>query len=117
MTTMTKRKKPLSILNLWMRAATADEQDLLAERAGTTRGQMYQLANGHRRASPSKAHAIANASQEMAKASKGRLPVLYVTDLCEACQGCPYAAQVLKDKAVRAEFPVVTGETLEPVKA
>lgn len=109
----TKRKRPLSILNVWMAAATTDEQDLLAERAGTTRGQLYQLANGHRNASPKKAHAIATASQEMAKASKGRLPALYVTDLCEACQGCPYAAAALKDKAVRAEFPVVTGEALE----
>lgn len=107
--------RSLNILHLWMRAATPDEQRLLAQKAGTTRAMLYQYANHlttKRRPSPEKAHAISAASIEMSKASRGRLPALYVTDLCAACQGCPYAQQVLKEKAVRAEFPVVTSESL-----
>lgn len=102
--------KPLSTLNVWMRQATTPEQEALAKAAGTTRGQLYQLANGHRKASPDAAHRLANASQALAKQSKGRLPELYVTDLCRVCAGCPYAQKALGNLALRGEFPVVAAE-------
>lgn len=103
--------KPLSTLNVWMRLASTKEQELLAEMAGTTRNHLYQIANGHRKASPDAAHRLANASQALAKQSKGRLPELYVTDLCRVCAGCPYAQKALGNLALRGEFPVVSHTT------
>lgn len=100
----------MNMLSLWMRTATADEQNLLAERAGTSRGYLYQLSGGHREASAALGAAIETTSLEMAKASEGRLPELYRTDLVEACRACPYAQKCLGTKAVRGDFPIVTPE-------
>jgi hypothetical protein len=101
-----------NMLWMWMRAATADEQELLAVNAGTTRGHLYQVSNAHRSFSPEKAADVARESEKMHKASAGRLPILYVTDLADACAGCQYAQRCLGAAAVRSEFQVVTPESL-----
>lgn len=100
-------------MRAWMAAATPDEQALLAERAGTTKGHLYQLAGGHRQASAELAGRIEAAAAQMHKASKGRLPLVVRTDLCAACRSCQYAAKCLGERAVVSEFPIVNPAQLE----
>lgn len=105
-------------LKLWMRAATAEEQQLLARRAGTTRSYLYHLAADDdraykREAKPDLAAAIERVTAEMHKASNGRLPLVYRTDLLSACARCEYAQRCLGAAALRADFPVVTQEMIE----
>lgn len=97
----------INALRAWMRAATPDERRLLAERAGTTVGQLNQLAGGHRQASAAAAGDIERVTTEMHKASKGRLPQVLRVDLCTACQMCQYASKCLGSRAVVSEFPIV----------
>lgn len=99
--------KTITPMKAWMACATADEQEALARRVQTTRGNLYQYAGGHREASASRAGAIEVATAEMSRASKGRLPRVYRTDLCNACQRCSYAAKCLGARAVVSEFPIV----------
>lgn len=102
----------MNALKLWMRAATPEEQQLLAERAGTSRQYLYQLSGGHRQASAELGAAIEAATRAMARASKGRLPAIYRTDLVSACRECEYAQRCLRDRAVASQFPFVTAEML-----
>lgn len=88
-----------SPLQIWMALASADEQQLLAERVGTSRATLYQYASGHRQCSAERAGAIERVSAEMARASKGRLPRLYRTDLASACAECDYAHKCLGPRA------------------
>lgn len=105
--------KTITSMKAWMAAATVDEQELLAERVGTTRGMLYQYAGGHRTASAERAGAIERATSEMHRASKGRLPKIYRTDLSEACLQCEYAQKCLKGQAIVSEFPIVDSRQLE----
>lgn len=100
-------------LKAFMAAATVEEQQLLAERAGTTRGQLYQLSGEHRQPSADLAGRIEAAACAMARVSKGRLPEVLRVDLCEACRSCPHAAKSLGARAVIAEFPIVNTKQLE----
>lgn len=102
--------KAISALKLWMSAATPDEQKLLAERIGTSRPMLYQYAGGHREVSAARAGEIEAATRTMAKASRGRLPVILRTDLCEACRSCSYAQKCLGPRATASEFPILTQE-------
>ena len=95
---------PVSALKLWMKLATADEQEALAAQCETSRQMLYQVANGHRNFSAAKAGLIEAASAAMHKASRGRLPKLYRSDLAAACAGCAYARECL---GPRAEFSLV----------
>ena len=95
-------------MRAWMRAATADERALLAKRANTTVGMLNQYAGEHRDCSAARAGEIEAASRAMAKASKGRLPVLLRTDLAASCRACSYAAKCLGERAVASHFPIVT---------
>ena len=101
--------KTLHPLKVWMAAATADEQELLAQRVGTTRANLYQYAGGHRQASAERGGAIERETRAMAKASKGRLPVVVRTDIVSACRACEYAQKCLGERAVVSEFPIVEG--------
>lgn len=74
-------------LKKWMRLATAGEQAELASIAGTSRGHLYQLSSGERRAGPELARRIENASKRMRKLNRD-LPVLRRTELCPACGEC-----------------------------
>lgn len=105
--------KTITSMKAWMSAATVEEQETLAERVGTTRGMLYQYAGGHRTASADRAGAIERATAEMHRASKGRLPRIYRTDLSEACLQCEYAQKCLKGQAVISEFPIVNADQLE----
>jgi NAD-dependent dihydropyrimidine dehydrogenase PreA subunit len=105
--------KTITPMRQWMAAATVEEQELLAQRVGTSRGVLYQLASGHRSASAGRAQAIERETRRMARASKGRLPVVYRTDLCEACRSCDFAHRCLGEKAVASEFPIADARLLE----
>jgi hypothetical protein len=96
-------------LKTWMRAATPEEQHLLAERVGTTRGMLYQYSGGNRQFSAERAIHIELETRAMHKASGGRLPIVYRTDVSAACRGCEFARRCLGDAiVVRSEFPIVS---------
>jgi len=73
--------RPLTKLRIWMNAATSSEQQHLADAIGTSRAMLYQYASGHREVSAARGGEIEAVSKLMSRASKGRLPVLYRTDL------------------------------------
>lgn len=98
----------MTTLKLWMRAATPAEQELLAERAGTSRQYLYQLSSGFRVCSADLGSSLERETKAMAKASKGRLPIVYRTDLVPACAACEYAQKCLGSIAVASQFPIVT---------
>lgn len=102
-----KTKHGPTPLRLWMREATATEQEALAAAGNTSRAQLYQVAGGFRRFRPGKAIAIERKATEMHKESKGRLPLIYRTDLASECAGCEFAAKCLGPVVTRADFPVV----------
>lgn len=103
----------MNVMKLFMRAATPAEQQLMADKIGTTRSYLYHLSASEDKAyarepKPKLAAAIERASAEMHKASKGRLPRIYRTDLVTACRECEFAAKCLGSAAVRSDFPIVT---------
>ena len=99
-----RRPATITALKLWMRLATADEQEALAAKCDTSRQMLYQVANDHRNFSASKAGLIETASAAMHKTTRGRLPLLYRSDLAAACASCAYARECL---GARAEFELV----------
>lgn len=105
--------KTLTPLKVWMAAATIAEQELLAQKVGTTRGMLYHYSSGHRNASSDMAGRFEAVTAEMHKASKGRLPKIVRTDLSAACRACQYAAKCLGERAVVSEFPIVDSRQLE----
>lgn len=105
--------KTITPMKHWMAAATADEQELLAQRVGTSRGMLYQMAGGYRNASAERAQAIERETKLMHRSSKGRLPIVYRTDLCEACRRCEFAQRCLGGVAVVSEFPIVDSRQLD----
>ena len=102
----------INALTAWMRAATAEEQLLLATRAGTSRGYLYQLAGEFRTASAELGAAIERETKVMNKVSKGRLPVVYRTDTVPACRSCEYAIKCLGSRALASEFAIVDERSL-----
>ena len=99
--------KTINPFAAWMRAATPDEQKALAKRLGTSREMLYHYSTGERRMSASRAGETEQATREMSKASKGRLPEVLRTDMSAACRACPYAQRCLGDRALASEFPIV----------
>ena len=101
----------LNPLKVWMRLATAAEQQRLADLAETSRQYLYRLANSDkpyaRSAKSELAAAIEAASLILSKESKGRLPRLYRTDVNDTCRACPYAARCLGECAVAPHSDVV----------
>lgn len=103
----------MNVMKLFMRAATPDEQQLLADKVGTTRSYLYHLSaseekNYAREPKPKLAAAIERVSAEMHKSSRGRLPRIYRTDLVSACRECEFAQKCLGSAAVRSDFPIVS---------
>lgn len=85
-------------LKKWMNAASAEDQELMAKRAGFTRNYLYQLAGGHRGITPDAAAAI-----ELAAAGPDfmHLPPL-TRAIAHTCAGCPYFKQcTLKKKGTQ----------------
>ena len=102
----------MNIVKLWMRAATPAEQELMAEALKTSRGMLYQISGGHAPVSAERAVLMERQAKVMHRASKGRLPLIYRTDLNEACRACEFAHRCLGPAAVRSEFPIVTADML-----
>lgn len=109
----------LTAMKAWLRQATAAEQEALAARAGTSRQYLHHLAAGEetnyrREPKPALAAAIERETKAMAKASKGRLPIVYRTDLVTACRQCEFARKCLGDEViVRGDFPVVVSSEVQ----
>lgn len=87
------------MMKAWLKLATVKEQEELAKLAGTSRQLLRQLAHADktwgRNASADLAQRIAAASIGMRRSSKGRLPLLQVTDLSPACARCEFAKRCL----------------------
>lgn len=104
---MAKTKHPTTILKQWMRDATPEQQQALADIATSgSRNGLYQIAGQHRQTRPGKAALIERATWAMNTATKGALPVVYRTDLAAECAQCEYAQKCLGPIALRAGFPV-----------
>jgi hypothetical protein len=101
-------------LKAWLNAATAAERELLADRVGTSSQYLSHVAVNDDKAYKrepkiSLAAGIERETKVMAKASKGRLPIILRTDLVAGCRSCPYAQKALgQDIVVRSDFPIVT---------
>ncbi len=108
----TDKGQEVNIFKLWMAAATPEEQELMAEHLGTSRGMLYQISGGYATVSASRGILMEQAAARMHRESKGRLPLIYRTDMVEACRGCDFAQKCLGSRAVRADFPVVTEEAM-----
>lgn len=100
-------------MRAWLKAATVDERETLARRANTSAQYLAHLAVNDdkrykREPKIALAAAIERETKAMAKASKGRLPVVLRTDLVEGCRQCEYARRCLGERAIASEFPIVT---------
>ena len=77
----------------WMRAASPEHQQLVALYAGTSRGTMYQVANGHRKWSAAKAHMLEEAMRHLRASDRTAPAPLTVAEMCDACAACPHYCQ------------------------
>ena len=103
-----KTKHPTTALKLWMREATPEEQQTLADAiASGSRNTLYQIAGQHRQVRPGKAAEIERVTRAMNEATKGRLPIIYRTDMAAECARCEFARRCLGEVAMRADFPVI----------
>lgn len=93
----------LTPLQHWMRLATPEEQEEMAQLAGTSRDYLYQIASPakHRGISSRMAGFLVAAAAKVREASPRRdiLPVLTRADLSDVCAGCEYARACLGDRA------------------
>ena len=96
-------------LKKWMTLATPAEQRTLASSVGTSAAYLHQLAGEFRQPSAGMARLIEQGTERFAQSTQGRLPVVYRTDINEACRGCDFAAKCLGPIAVRSEFSPVVG--------
>lgn len=108
----------ITSLKAWLKAATTAERDTLAQRVGTSTQYLAHVAvnedkNYKREPKIALAAGIERETTTMAKASKGRLPIVLRTDLIEGCRQCPYARKVLGERALQSEFPIVLGADSE----
>ena len=109
----TKTQTNMGVMRYWMKVADTSEQRILAEKSGTSVGMLRQYAGGHRQVSASMAGVFEAVTAEMHRLSKGRLPKITRTDVCEACRACSYAAKCLGSRAVVSDFPIVDARQLE----
>lgn len=99
-------------MKAWLNAATTAERELLAKNTGTSAQYLSHIAVNDdklykREPKPALAAAIERETKAMAKASKGRLPVVLRTDLVTACRNCEFAQKCLGDRATASQFPIV----------
>jgi hypothetical protein len=105
-------------LKVWMQAATAEQQNDLASRAGTSRNYLYHLSADSdkkyaRDAEPGLAARIEQAALAMSKETRGKLPKVYRTDLNATCRGCDFASKCLGPIAVRSQFDFLPPDDTE----
>jgi hypothetical protein len=107
----------MNALKQFMTAASGTEQEELAAAASTSRAYLYRLANSGtayaRTAKAELAAAIEAKTLAMSKSSKGRLPVVYRTDLNPGCRACPYAQRCLGARATASQFEILGTDTGE----
>jgi hypothetical protein len=97
-------------LRTWLRAATVEERQELADAAASgSINSLEQYAGGHRQCSAEKAIAIEQAAAPITKRSKGRLPRVLRTDLSAACRGCEFARRCLGQAADASDFEPLKG--------
>lgn len=78
-------------LKQWMIAAVPAEIRELALLSGTSRGYLYQLANGQRKASAEIAGNVAAAAKAIRVGKERRLPRLGREGVSAVCSKCEYA--------------------------
>lgn len=71
--------------------ASPPEQEAMAKKINASRPYLYQISGGFSTVSAARAGQLEDASREMHRATKGRLPVVLRSQLCSACAECPYA--------------------------
>lgn len=97
-------------LKQWLRAAQPADLAALAKAVGTSELYIRHLSADeskryHREAKPALAAAIERETLAMSKASGGRLPVVYRTDLNGTCRQCAFARKCLgEDTTIASEF-------------
>lgn len=69
------------LIHAWLQLATKEERMLLARKAKTSVGYLYQLAGGHRNCGPALAVRLDRFSREL-REKNSLLPVLSRTVLC-----------------------------------
>lgn len=102
----------ITTLKAWLRAATQPERQHLADRAGTSVQYLGHLAANKdkkyaREPDPLLAARIEAATKDMNRTSKGRLPIVYRTDLITACRECEFAKRCLGERVTASHFPIV----------
>jgi len=102
----------ITTLKAWLNAATPAEREHLAAEAGTSAQYLGHLAANDdkqykREPKPELAANIERVTKAMARSSKGRLPVVYRTDLISACRECEFARKCLGERVTASHFPVV----------
>lgn len=98
-------------LKAWMRAATTEEQQTLADNARTTRTYLYHLANDTksygREPSPALAQRIERAAEKI-NAANPKLPRLLRTDMNSQCRDCDFALKCLgRDAILDSTFGII----------
>lgn len=98
-------------MKLWMDAATTEEQLALAKAVGTSRAYLYALAASedaaHHRTASAEMGGLIEAHTAKMRVKNKALPVVYRSDLVEACANCPFAQQCLGVLATRrADFTI-----------
>jgi hypothetical protein len=109
---MTPPDTTITLMKTWLNAATTAERELLAQRVGTSSQYLGHIAvnddrDYKREPKPALAAAIERETKAMSKASKGRLPVVWRTDLVTACRNCEFAKRCLGAAAEASHFPIV----------
>lgn len=86
-----KKMFNVDALRRWFSVATPLEKAELERVTGVSKNYLYQIMNGNRAMSASKAGIIVETANDIGKHSNGRLPVLKRRELCEACKNCPHS--------------------------
>lgn len=100
-------------LKQWLRAAKPEDVAALAKAVDTSELYLRHLSAGpdkkyHREPKAPLAAAIERETLAMSKASGGRLPVVYRTDLNSTCRQCSFARKCLgEDVTTAGEFGVI----------
>lgn len=81
----------MNAIKRWMGGSTASQQQKLARLAKTSRNMLYQLASGHRVASPELAGRLERAVERMNRESKDDMDLFDRADVSPVCGDCPFA--------------------------
>lgn len=108
---MSETLEEMNQMRVFLRAASSEEVDRVAELAGTTVGTLNQIAGSYRtdgnpQVRSGLAGRIQNAVAEVRRANK-TLPNVLRTDLSPECRACEYAQKCLKSNALGGEFNTI----------